>query len=361
LLASYEEYVQGRRLSGAQIVRFVSDNLSINPRLLLALLEYRAGWLSNPAPAERDYPLGHVNEARRGLFNQLIYAGNQLNMGYYGYRTRGLWMLTFPDGASLPFHPDLNAASIAVQYFLAQTAPDRARWATDVSPAGFSALYAGLFGDPFARAFEPLVPPDLVQPDLNLPFRAGEPWLFSGSLHGGWDRRGSAWGAVDFAPPRDPDVVPVDWGRCYVSPYFVTAVARGIVARSGDGALVLDLDMDGDERTGWTITHLHIADQDRAPQGSIVEAGAPIGHPSCEGFFLNARGTHVHLARRYNGEWIASDCPACLPLVPAPAFVMNGWRPRRDGDQVSIGYLERADRPFIQGGQQVGLNDAVRP
>ncbi|MCC7206936.1 MAG: hypothetical protein IT323_06495, partial [Anaerolineae bacterium] len=182
-----------------------------------------------------------------------------------------------------------------------------------------------------------------------------------GSLHGGWDRRGSAWGAVDFAPPRPPDVVPVEWGRCYVSPYWIRAVARSVVARSGDGVVVLDLDLDGDERTGWTITYLHVADQDRAARGTLLETGAPIGHPSCEGFFLNAVGTHVHLARRYNGEWIASDCPACLPLVPAPDFVMDGWRPRREGDQASMGYLERAEFPFSQGGRLVALNEPVIP
>jgi hypothetical protein len=69
----------------------------------------------------------------------------------------------------------------------------------------------------------------------------------------------------------------------------------------------------------------------------------------------------VHLARRYNGEWIASDCPACLPLVPAPDFVMDGWRPRRDGEQVSLGYLERADDPFSEGGRLVALNEPVVP
>jgi hypothetical protein len=33
-----------------------------------------------------------------------------------------------------------------------------------------------------------------------------------------------------------------------------------------------------------------------------VKTGDRIGHPSCEGGAANA--THVHIARRYNGEWI---------------------------------------------------------
>jgi len=38
-------------------------------------------------------------------------------------------------------------------------------------------------------------------------------------------------------------------------------------------------------------------------------------HPSCEGG--KATGTHIHIARKYNGEWIPADGP-----VP---FNLNGW------------------------------------
>jgi len=42
-----------------------------------------------------------------------------------------------------------------------------------------------------------------------------------------------------------------------------------------------------------------------------------IGHPSCEGG--PASGTHLHIARKYNGEWIGAAGP--LP------FKMDGWTP----------------------------------
>jgi len=41
-----------------------------------------------------------------------------------------------------------------------------------------------------------------------------------------------------------------------------------------------------------------------------------IGHPSCEGG--KSTGTHVHIARKYNGEWILADGPL--------AFELSGWR-----------------------------------
>jgi murein DD-endopeptidase MepM/ murein hydrolase activator NlpD len=79
--------------------------------------------------------------------------------------------------------------------------------------------------------------------------------------------------------------------------------------------VVLDLDKDGDERTGWVIVYLHLATRQRAPLGAELKAGDPIGYPSCEGG--RATGSHVHLSRKYNGEWIIADSP--IPLE------MSGW------------------------------------
>jgi murein DD-endopeptidase MepM/ murein hydrolase activator NlpD len=94
----------------------------------------------------------------------------------------------------------------------------------------------------------------------------------------------------------------------------VTAVAAGIVARSGPATVVLDLDLDldGNENTGWTLLYYHMAEPDRAAQGTIVKAGDRIGHPSCEGG--RATGTNLHIVRRYNGEWISAAGPLAFNL-----------------------------------------------
>jgi len=92
-------------------------------------------------------------------------------------------------------------------------------------------------------------------------------------------------------------------------------VADGVVVRVGDGILVLDLDGDGDERTGWNVFHLHVAAEGRAPLGAQLTRGQPLGHPSCEGG--TSTGTHVHIARKYNGEWI--------PAEGVLAFNLEGW------------------------------------
>jgi len=100
-------------------------------------------------------------------------------------------------------------------------------------------------------------------------------------------------------------------------------VADGVVARSERGFVILDLDGDGDETTGWTIVYLHLATEGRMPAGIRVRAGDPLGHASCEGGVSTA--THLHIARRYNGEWIPATCHHCAPGVPSVPFVLGGW------------------------------------
>ena len=58
-----------------------------------------------------------------------------------------------------------------------------------------------------------------------------------------------------------------------------------------------------------------MATNERALTGQVVKAGDPVGFPSCEGG--HTTGTHVHIARKYNGEWIIADGP-----IP---FTLEGW------------------------------------
>jgi hypothetical protein len=174
---------------------------------------------------------------------------------------------------------------------------------------GILADYQAMFGNPWQKAanFEPLFPSDLVQPTLELPFMPGEDWSLTSGPHIAW-RTGTPRGALDFAPITGEPA-------CAVSTVWVTASAPGLVVRSERGIVTLDLDGDGLEQTGWVLLYMHIADQGRVAPGTRVHTDTPLGHPSCEGG--QASGTHVHLARKYNGEWLAADGP--LPMV------LSGW------------------------------------
>lgn len=324
-LASYQQDVDGEVLNAAQIVRLVAQNYSVNPRLLLAVLEYHSGWVTNPNPnpnpATLDTPLGFNDNWHIGLYRQLTWAANALNQGYYRWRVGAVSDWVLADGSVVPVAPSINAGTAGVQNLFAQL-DDYPTWLQDVSQNGLSATYSQLFGYPFDLAIEPIVPGNLIQPPMQLPFASGEIWAFTGGSHGGWDE-GSAWAALDFAPPGEAQ-------GCVPSDAWVTAVADGLILRAENGAVVQDLDGDGYEQTGWTVLYMHIESRDRVRSGTSLHAGERIGHPSCEGGLAN--GTHLHLARRFNGEWIPAD-----GSVP---FVLDGWVSSGTGVEYD-GYLTR--------------------
>lgn len=317
--------VSGDVLTAAAIVERVSLEFSVDARLLLALLEYRASWLTDIDPPEerRIYPLGAEASPfgfdRNGLYRQLTWAADQLNAGYYGWKYRGLSTIEFEEGERVRIATGLNSGTVGVQFMLSQF-NDYLSWQQDISANGVYRTYVQYFGDPFLAPVDPLVPTNIEQPPLSLPFAEDEVWLYTGGPHGGWGS-GSAWAAIDFAPPDDLTEVE---SACYVSEHWVTASAPGVIARTADGVVILDLDGDGDESTGWSILYLHLAADGRIAQNTVVNAGDRLGRPSCDGGFSN--GTHMHIARRYNGEWLPADCSTCLAEEPNVPFVLGGWR-----------------------------------
>ena len=310
-LSRYKEWLGTTEwTTGSEVISRIATENSINPRLLLALIEYESGWVNGQPtnPKQEDYPLGKVDLSYKGLYSQLAWAVNQLSVGYYGWREGWVTEIQFSDGVSARLAPDLNSGTVALQYYFAQVS-DTPGWlgALDTTN-GVPALYERMFGNPWIRAmeFEPLYPPNLSQPALNLPFLVNQLWSYTGGPHGAWERDG-ARAAVDFAPGSTES-------GCVDSIAWVVAAVPGLVVRAGHGVVVVDLDGDGYEQTGWDILYLHVNDL-KVKVGDWVETSDYLGHPSCEGGI--ATGTHVHIARKYNGDWISADGP--LPMV------LSGW------------------------------------
>lgn len=322
-LYDYQEEVEGFQLTGVEVVDRISRIYSINPRLLLALLEYQSGWVTHKSPPADTFedPLQMKTSWRKGLYQQLSWAADTLNLGYYLWKINGFSAWALKDGNIVPANPQINAGTAAVQY-LASQLYGYEDWLKFVSPEGFHTTYTELFGYPFDYTVHDLLPANLTQPPLQLPFELGVVWSFTGGPHGGYGD-GSAWAALDFAPPGE--VL-----GCVQSDDWVTAMADGIVTFSNSGIVILDLDKDSYEQTGWILFYLHIETRDRVAQGKTVKAGERLGHPSCEGGV--STGTHIHIARRYNGEWISAD--GALP------FVLDGWVSKGSGS-VYNGVLEK--------------------
>jgi LasA protease len=310
-LISHKEYLSTGWSNGAQVIYRVAIENSINPRILLSLLEHQSHWVTG-TPAgigEVDYPLGYVEGNHQGLFKQLSWVVQQLSIGYYSWRAGLLTELTFTDGKKLKLSPKLNAGTVAIMYYYSTLYTEQ-KWNTMLyTPDGLPALHEQLFGNPWLRAqtVEPLFPPNLTQPKFELPFRIGRTWSYTGGPHSAWGPNGALAG-LDFAPSAAEN-------GCVASNDWVTAMAPGLVVRTGTGIVLVDLDGDGYEQTGWSVLYMHIATKERVSVGNWLSTDDIIGRPSCEGGL--ATGTHTHIARKYNGEWILADGP-----IP---FNLGGW------------------------------------
>ena len=325
-LSTFRDYVGSIGwLQGDEAIRRISYDNSVNPRLLLALLEYESRWVRGQPvnTIQTDYPMGYQDYRAKGrLTIQMNWAITQLFHGYYGWRTGKLTHLKFEDGTQLRIDPELNAGTVAIQYLFSKL-NSQSKWSQIIDEhSGFPALYSEMFGDPWTRAdlVNPIFPPGLSQPPMVLPFEPKVEWNLISGPHGAWI--GQERDDLGVFVPVDINLAALDFGPstahggCEVTPTWVVAAMSGLVVRSANGVVMIDADGDGHEQTGWNLMYLHIATKDRIKLGTWVDVDTRIGHASCEGGV--SKGTHTHIARKYNGEWISADGP-----VP---FVLSGWR-----------------------------------
>ena len=321
-LKNYRVYAGGEMRNGGEMVDYIAMNYSISPRLLLALLEYQTGALTQPNAPPGKYALGLRRTFYDGIYLQLVLAANTLNNGYYAWRTGELTEIELLDKTITRPDPWQNAGSVALQYYFSRIYTGD-KFYGSIGPEGLAHIYNNLFGDPWADPAITL-PGSLQQPPLRFPFLPGQVWAYTGGPHTGWGT-GEPFAAIDFAPGSEGS-------GCVTVPQdrYAIAMADGLVVRSDIDGTIIDIDKDGDERTGWVLYYLHLATNGRVPVGREVKAGDPVGYPSCEGGHVT--GTHVHIARKYNGEWILADGPL--------AFNLEGWV-AHDGNQAYQGTLTR--------------------
>ncbi|MBU6358588.1 MAG: peptidoglycan DD-metalloendopeptidase family protein [Chloroflexi bacterium] len=307
----YTERVGEQLLTGPQIIERVARQFSVNPRLLIALIEFEGSWIDDATPTKDELSLPlRVTEANRlgKLYWQLTYSASKLNEGYYGKR---LGTRTFvesqnkKDYANIP--NDLNAGTAGVQNYLAYAHPKSA-WNQVMGndAQSFIETYRKLFGDPQQYDKGTPIPDGIKQPIFALPWANGQSWHYTGGPHESWTD-GSPWGALDFTPPSITG--------CQPAPEWVLSVSPGYVVNSNNGEVLVSLDPSQDARVGWSLLYMHMSSTGRVKEGVKIQVGDRIGHPSCEGG--QAIAAHLHFARKYNGEWV--------PAVGKIPFVLDGW------------------------------------
>jgi len=320
-----ETFWDGRVYSGAEVVQMVADENAVNPRLLLAILEYHGGWLTQETVSEETklYPIGYKDYKLDGLWEYLDWAADRLMGGYTAWPKGYLSTWSLLDEKVYRIAPTINPGTAGIQNLYARYLYDF-QFTEAVSENGLYATYKKLFGDPFAFSANVSLPEGLSQPEFILPFSYGDIWSLTSGPHYGWGV-GSPWAALDFAPPGGEEDI-----GCFSSYAPILAVADGLVVRSDVGFVVVDLDGDGSEQTGWTVHYIHVGSEGRVEVGTQVATGDVIGVASCEGGY--STGTHFHIARRYNGLWV--DAYGEIP------FNLEGWIAYSTGIAYN-GYLEK--------------------
>ena len=172
-----------------------------------------------------------------------------------------LYEFELADGKIERPDPWQTATSVGFQYF-ASLFYNPEQFTAAIGHEGIARVYLELFGDPWLSD-NVNIPVSLEQPELTLPFGGDEEWAFTGGPHTGWGTL-LPWAALDFAPATETR-------GCSPATVPAVAMAGGVVVRSETGVVILDLDGDGDERTGWNLLYLHVATEGRVSAGYRVE------------------------------------------------------------------------------------------
>jgi murein DD-endopeptidase MepM/ murein hydrolase activator NlpD len=276
---------------------------SVNPRLALALLEWRAG-LARGRPALTRQESPRLDAAATA--SQIEALTLSLATRFYAARAS-------QSGVSASAAAGSNAASLAVWEALGAPGDDAA---ASAAAAGFRATWLALFpgDDPLdaSNVIDPAGPPpaDLLQ----LPYPVGESWWFNGphSWHGG--SAGRPYSSMDFGTN----------GTCAAPPASRAVVAASGVYSPTGYACWRRVEHAG----GWMTGYYHLIE---ATSASSAGRGDPVGRIACETCAGgSASAPHVHFSLLYHGAYVDLE-----------GVQLSGWTVRTGATPYYGGYLER--------------------
>lgn len=304
--------VGDRNQTVAEVVVGQAYLYSLNPKLILALLEFQQGLLANtaPSPEQFDWALKFRGEEEkwRGLHGQIRWGARELRRA----------MRDFPAATELqysdenvrgPIPAGMNAGSYAVLRVLAATM-NPADLDRIIADGSFVATYSRLFEDP-RQTLGPLPPP--AAPFLSRPmakqtyvtsfFDHEYPFLTqNGSLVSWWGRRETTV-SYDGHDGWDYGLRPPD---------PILAAASGTVVWAGnsdDGCGVPARGVVLDHGNGYRTLYWHLSEIG-VELGQTVETGEQLGIVGATGC---ANGSHLHFQTQYLGRntdpygWCASE------------------------------------------------------
>ena len=295
-LKEFRAAVGDREHTFAEMLASQTSLYSLNPQVVLTLIEQQSGLITRPdvAPERLDWALDYHGEEEhwRGLLPQVRWAIRELHRAQRDYPI--LPELVYADASHSPAPPGLKVGGYAVARVLAATTR------VDELPRkldAFVATFTRLFGDPRVALRElpeqaaPFLTSPLDQPypitsffDHDTPFlqpndsivtyRGDRDPFLSYDGHDGWD-----YGA---APP-----VPV----------LAAAAGTLVFAGNSDDGCGIALAVIIDHANGYRTLYWHLSEILVEP--GPVERGARIGIVGASGC---ATGPHLHLQVQFLGR-----------------------------------------------------------
>lgn len=292
--------VGDRRHSFAEVLSGQTSYYSVNPKVILALIELQSRLLSAASPSSDQvgWALGYQGENgnKRGIQSQVRWAVKQILYAKRDYPQYA--PLTFADNSSAPPPPGWSLSEYALARVLAPTtSPGRLPGLLD----RFLETYTRLFGDPRTP---PANWPAPSAPFLAWPITHPAP-VTSFFDHGGpFLTRNPHAGVITYWGRIETDLAFAynghdGWDYAAAPPDLALAAADGTIAFAGNAddncntrAVIID------HENGYRTLYWHLARVD-VQIGDHVARGQPVGMIGSSGC---ATGPHLHFGVQFLGR-----------------------------------------------------------
>lgn len=316
--------IGAREHTFAEVLSSQTTLYSLNPKVILALIELQSGVISDAAPTEERvaFLLGYrgENESRAGWMSQLRWAIRELHRAQRDFPAAP--ELVFADESHAPLPADMRLADYAIARVLAATTtPGELPAKLDA----FVRIYTQLFGDPRAplEHLPPPAAPFLSFPAEDIPattsfFDHDAPFLTQNGTTLIYRGDRSAHYSYD---GHD------GWDFAMLPPEAVLAAAEGEVVFAGssdDGcgiAQAVILDHGNGYRTlYWHLTRPTVERGQRVARGEVIGI---VGSTGC------STGPHLHFQVQYLGRDVDPSgwcgAPEADPWAVHPAGQRSVW------------------------------------
>lgn len=309
--------VGSNRVSLASVLTDQALLYSLNPKVLLTLLEMQAGLVRNPqpTPADWNWAMGNRQSAAAGLGPQLYWV------------TRELYRAARDDISAMT---TTGYGTYALTRLLNQTVDQTGRpWSPDVAKTTFIQTYQDLFDEDPREPLTTLPPPSI--PFLRKPY-SGSKVMPSAAFDHEFPLLQKNGSMLSFRGRRDQSAYDSHNGWDYPlaagTPVLAAAAGRVLVAGFSDdgcatpaGAVILD------HENGYRTLYWHLQTV-TVSAGQRVAAGERIGTSGNTGC---SEGPHLHLGVQYLGRatdpngWCKESLLGSDPWANHPAGGSSRW------------------------------------